>query len=178
MIIKREYLVRVKKKSFILTTLLAPLAIGLLIVIVGLIFSYQGDDSREVVIIDQGNMLDRKMKDQRNFYFRFSDQSLEELVANKETAPFDGILIVPPLEEIQSKKLTIYYHSNENLDLDASDALQRAIRDKVRGFKINEMKLDADQLDRLSTQITLDPEPLTPSEDDDAASDNPSPFTP
>lgn len=178
MIIKREYLVRVKKKSFILTTLLAPLAIGLLIVVVGLIFSYQGDDSREVVIIDEANMLDRKMKDHRNFYFRFSDQSLEELVANKDEAPFDGVLIVPPLEEIQSKRLTVYYHSDDNLDLDASDVLQRAIRDKVRDFKINEMNLDADQLDRLGTRITLDPEPLTPgNNEDEASSDNPSPFT-
>ena len=178
MIIKREYLVRVKKKSFILTTLLAPLAIALLIVVVGLIFSYQGDDSQEIVIIDKGDMLDGKIRDRRNFYFRFTDRSLDDLIENRETEPFDGILVIPPLEDVMSKKLTVYYYADDNLDLDASDALQRAIRDKIRDYKIKEMNLDAAQLDHLSTQITVDPEPLFQEEEGDSdQSDNPSPFT-
>ena len=178
LIIKREYLVRVKKKSFILTTLLAPLAIALLVVVVGLIFSYQGDDAREVIIVDEEGILDRKMKDRRNFYFRFSDKSIEELISQREQEPFDGILVIPPLEEVTIQKHTIYYYSDENLDLDASDVLQRAVRDKIRSYKIKALNLDADQLDKLSTQITVDPEPLTPSESEDlAGTDNPSPIT-
>ncbi len=177
LIIKREYLVRVKKRSFILTTLLAPLAIALLIAVVGLIFSYQGDDSQDIVIIDQGNMLDRKMKDQRNFYFRFSDKSLEEVVDNQTQEPFDGILVIPPLQDLTSRKLTVFYHSDHHLDLDASDALQRAIRDKVRDYKIREMNLDAAQLDDLRTQVTVDPEPLSRDDTDPDQADNPSPFT-
>ncbi len=177
LIIKREYLVRVKKKSFILTTLLAPLAVALLMVIVGLIFSYQGDDAKDVVIIDQARLLDKKIKDQRNFYFRFTDKDLDGLIASKDSEPFDAVLVVPPLKDLDTRKHTIYYHSDESLDLDGMDALQRTIRDKIRDYKIREMQLDADQLDNLNTQITLDPEPLTESADDEEASDNPSPFT-
>ncbi len=178
LIIRREYLVRVKKKSFILTTLLAPLAIALLMVVVGLIFSYQGDESKEIVIIDQGNMLEKRLKDEHNFYFRFSDRTLEELIDNRSQESFDGILVIPPLRDIVSKKHTIFYYSDTNLDLDGSDAIQRLIRDKIRDFKIREMNLDSEQLDNLNTQVTLDPEPLVRDDsDEETAGDNPSPFT-
>ncbi|NND06089.1 MAG: ABC transporter permease [Saprospiraceae bacterium] len=177
LIIKREYLVRVKKKSFILTTLLAPLALALLMIVVGLIFSYRGDDAKDIVIIDPSSILEGKIKDDRNFYFRFSSEPLESVIAQREQNDFDGILVVPPLKDLQSTKHTIYYHSDDNIDLEGSDALQRMIRDKIRSYKISEMNLDAEQLKHLNTQVTLDPEPLTRDADDDGDNDNPSPFT-
>lgn len=178
LIIQREYLTRVKKKSFILTTLLAPLAIALLMVVVGLIFSYQGDDAKDIVIIDQANMFDKKIKDQRNFFFRFSDKSLEDVIAARDNEPFDAVLVIPDLPDVKAKRHTIFYYSDDQLDLDGSDALQRAIRDKLRDYKIREMDLDAEQLDNLYTQVTIDPEPLTRSVDEaDQSEDNPSPFT-
>lgn len=177
LVIKREYLSRVKKKSFIITTLLAPLALALFMIIVGLIFSYQGDDAKNVVIVDKSHVLDGKMKDQRNFYFSFTDKELEDLTGISEE-DVDGILVVPPLPNLETKKHTIYYYSDKQLDLESTERLQNAVRDKVREYKIKELNLDAKQLENLNTQITLDPEPLTTeSSDDQRKSDNPSPFT-
>ena len=136
------------------------------------------DDAKDIVIIDQANMFDKKIKDQRNFFFRFSDQTLEEVISTKEEAPFDAVLVIPALPDIKSKRHTIYYYSDDQLDLDGSDALQNAIRDKIREYKIQEMNLDSEQLDNLYTQVTIDPEPLTKREDEDqVGGDNPSPFT-
>ncbi len=177
LIIKREYLVRVKKRSFIITTLLAPLALALLMVVVGLIFSYKGDDAKSIVILDQAGMLEGKIKDDRNFYFRFSDESLESLLAANEENEFDAILLIPPLKDLETRKHTIYYYSDDNIDLEGSDVLQRMIRDKIRTYKIREMNLDAKQLEHLNTQVTLDPEPLSKLSDDQEETDNPSPFT-
>ena len=177
LIIKREYLTRVTKRSFILTTLLAPIAIGLFLVVVGLIMSYQGDDSKEIVIVDEGNMLERKIRDQRNMYFRFSDQSLEDILANRLEAPFDAVLIIPPLRDVERTRHTIFYHTDDQLDIDGMIALQNIIEDKIRDYKIRTLNLDADQLAQLNTQITLDPEPLQETGDTDGQESNPSPIT-
>ena len=177
LIVKREYLTRVKSRSFILTTLLAPLAIALLMVIVGMIMTYQGDDSKDIVIIDSANMLDKKIKDQRNLYFRFTDHSFKEVLADREQEYFDAILVIPPLEEVQSTKLTIYYYSDDQLDIEGMSVLQNVIEDKIRDYKIKAMNLDADQLAHLSTQITLDPETLEDEGDDQTEGKDPSPYT-
>jgi ABC-2 type transport system permease protein len=178
LIIRREYLTRVKKKSFILTTLLAPLAIGLFMVIVGLIFSYQGDDAKNIVILDESNVMNGKMKDQRNFYFTFSDKPIDQFTAiRNDDEDYDGVLVVPPLKDLSSTKHTIYYYSDKQLDIEGSEALQRAVRDKIRDYKIRTLNLDAEQLETLNTQITLDPEPLTKEPGEESDTDNPSPFT-
>ena len=48
LIIKREYISRVTSKSFILTTLLTPLAIVLFTAVVTLIFSYETDEIQNI----------------------------------------------------------------------------------------------------------------------------------
>ncbi|MDH3649469.1 MAG: ABC transporter permease [Saprospiraceae bacterium] len=176
LIVKREYLTRVTKKSFILTTLLAPIAIGLFLVIVGLLMTYRGNDARDIVIVDQGDMLESKIKDGRNIYFRFSNRTVSELVERRDDEPFDAILVIPPLTNLQRTKHTIYYFADEQLDIDAMVSLQNIVADKIRDYKIKEMQLDAGQLASLNIQITLDPEPLIPS-DDEGSRDNPSPLT-
>ena len=47
-IIGREYTTRVKKKSFILTTLLTPVFMAVLILIPSVIMLYQGRDQQKV----------------------------------------------------------------------------------------------------------------------------------
>ncbi len=176
LIVKREYLTRVKKKSFILTTLLAPVAIAVFMVVVGLIFAYQGDEARSVLIIDEAEMLEGKLKDQHNFYFSFSDESLEDLLDKGDFA-HDGILLIPPLQEVSASKHRIFYYSETGLDLEASERLQRIIQDKIRAYKIKALNLDSEQLGYLNTQITLDPEPFKPTDESPGSSDNPSPYT-
>ena len=82
LIIKREYLTRVTRRSFILATLLTPLAFALFFVIVGVIFSYESDDSKRIAIIDEGNMLEKKMRDENNLFFKFVDTELDILKKN------------------------------------------------------------------------------------------------
>ena len=62
LIIKREYLTRVRKRSFILGTLLTPLAFGLFFIVVGFIFSYESDEEKIVAVIDKGNILENTTK--------------------------------------------------------------------------------------------------------------------
>ncbi len=159
LIIQREYLTRVRKKSFILTTLLAPIALAVFMVVVGLIFSYQGDEVRDVLIIDEANLLDRRIKDERNFYFRFTDRSLDQIKAAADPE-VNAVLVIPPLRDLSARRHIVYFYSDKQLDLDAMDALQRALRDKLRDHKIRELQLDAELLEFLNTQVTIDPEPL------------------
>ena len=49
-IAEREYLSRVKKLQFLLITLGAPILFGLFFLVVGLIFSYTGDEKRKVIV--------------------------------------------------------------------------------------------------------------------------------
>ena len=56
LIIKREYLTRVRKRSFLLATFLTPLAFAIFFVIIGVIFSYESGETLHIAIVDEGKI--------------------------------------------------------------------------------------------------------------------------
>ncbi|MGI4021847.1 MAG: ABC transporter permease [Janthinobacterium lividum] len=94
LIIQREYLARVKKKSFILMTFLVPL---LILAMYGVIYLIaKNSDSlnkiREVKVIDESGMFVGKLKDHKNIHFSTLNQSLSE--AKKAAKKNDNLFIL------------------------------------------------------------------------------------
>ena len=56
-VISHEYTTRVRKKSFILTTLLTPIGMALLICVPALIMLFSGNENQKVKVIDQSGIV-------------------------------------------------------------------------------------------------------------------------
>jgi ABC-2 type transport system permease protein len=166
LIIRREYLTRVRRRSFIIATLLTPLAFTVFFVVVGLIFQYESDDTQRIAVVDEGDVLQKSIKDENNLYFKFVDSSLESLKADFETLDYDGILVIPPLSDVFSRNHTIYYYSEKAPTLDMESLIKNRVKDGIRDFKIASLELDRRQLEALETSIDLDPEPISASSQD------------
>jgi ABC-2 type transport system permease protein len=159
-IIKREYLSRVTRKTFIIATILTPLAFVAFFAIVGFIFSYQSDDVKTVAVLDEGNILGGALKDQKNLYFKFEQRGLEELRSSFEKTDYDAILQVPKVDNIMSKEFTVFYYSKGQPTLDVDIAIRDRVRDALREYKIKSLNINREQLDAINTSITLEPEPI------------------
>lgn len=168
LIIKREYLTRVTKRSFILTTLLTPLAFALFFGIVGVIFSYESGETLRIAIIDKDNIFQKRIANENNLIFEFEDRSLEELRSNFETTGYNGIIVIPSLKNITYKSYTVAYYSENQLGLDIRSNIEQKIGNKIREYKIEELKLDKEELEYLKTSVTLNPEPINPDDDDES----------
>jgi len=160
LIVQREYLTRVQKKSFILTTLLIPLFFLLFIVVVSFIFSYEDNEKNKIAIIDEGGIMNNTMKDENDIYYSFPKEdlaSLKEKVANKE---YNGVLVIPKPSSIEVKDFTINYYTEDQLSLTTQISLERKIGNKFRDYKIATLGLDKNQLETLRSNISIDPEPI------------------
>jgi ABC-2 type transport system permease protein len=159
-IIKREYLTRVTRKSFILATLLTPLGFALLFVVVGVIFSYESDDVRKVAIIDYDDMLKGSIKDEQNLYFKFEEEDIDVLKRRIGDTEYDGILVLPRLKDIREKRYKVFYYSEKQPTPDIEMAIKDRLETAIRDYKIELLGLNRAELDALDTRIELDPEPL------------------
>jgi len=158
LIIKREYLTRVKKRSFILATLLTPLAFGLFFIVVGFIFSYESGDTKEIVISDPGNILrDANFAQTKSLHFTKSSKGIEELKQLALQEKYDGILLLPELGNVQKKNVDLIYYSEDQLALDAQENIKRTARRFVRDHKIVKLGLDEEALAALDTDLTFKP---------------------
>lgn len=165
LIIKREYLTRVKKRSFILTTLLTPLAIGLFFVVVTAIASYESGEVLRIAVIDEDNIIGN-IADDDKLYFTLENKSLKELRDNFDDNKYNGILVIPPIKEVEIKDHTIYYYRNKAIGLDMRMAITNKIKKKIRKYKIKELGLDEKTLGNLDTDVSFKPESIKESDED------------
>ena len=128
LIIKREYISRVTSKSFILTTLLTPLAIVLFTAVVTLIFSYETDEIQNIAVIDEAKILDGSIRDEENLFFHFEKKSLEEVLSGIEKSSYSGVLYVPAIKEVMEKQYTVFYYAAKQPGL----SIQFKIKEKQK----------------------------------------------
>ncbi len=166
LIIKREYLTRVTRRSFILATILTPVGFAVFFIVVGLIFQYQSDDTKRIAIIDEGNIMKGSVPDEPNLYFKFEKTNLAALREKFDEYDYDGILVLPTLKDLFNKKYTAYYYSPEPPTLDVETLLRDRVDNSLRDYKIEGLKLERRQLEALDTQIDIEPEPIDPEGED------------
>lgn len=166
LIIRREYLSRVTRRSFILGTLLTPFAFALLFVVVGLIFQYQGEKTMRIAILDEADILHGAFKDDQNLYFKFETGPLDTLRKNLPATDYDALVYLPPIDDLFSKRLIAYYYSDDQPTPDLESKLRDRIGQAVRNYKIDALELERRQLEALDTRIEVEPEPLTDKGED------------
>jgi ABC-2 type transport system permease protein len=167
LIISREYLTRVRKKSFIIGTLLAP--VGLLVymlVIIGL-SSYQGSDEIRVAVIDEAKMVNPLPDEKGVRFIPSGTKTLEQLKADVTAKQLDGVLRIPPLGSFQQKDHTIFYYSDEKLAPEKSGQIEKRIAEKIKSFKMDSLHLDAARLKLLDSEVSIDPEGINSDQEDD-----------
>lgn len=166
LIFKREYITRVTSRSFLLGTLLAPLGMVVFIFVLWLIMSYQSDNETNIAIRDESGVLQERIKDGSNVFYTFSDLQLPELKKKVIAGEFDGIIDVPPIQNISQRNHTVYYYADNQLELNTMLSVQNQIADRIRDHKIEAFEMDAEMIGKLRTSVSIEPEPIDENSED------------
>lgn len=153
LIIQREFLNRVQKKSFLITTILVPLIFPA--IIGGL--AYVAIKDAESAKADVVHVLDESknfvFQDSKRFTFIPIDQSLEQ--AKKiynETNDF-ALLYIPNLDINKPEGVLLY--TKENPSIDKVGDLESLIETRIHDLKLQEYKIDEATLKSLRPQVNL-----------------------
>jgi ABC-2 type transport system permease protein len=169
LIIGREYLSRVKKKTFILTTIFAP--IGFVLSWVALIFIMSsGNETQKVALLDPSDILEIKEKGRLRDGLVMYSYPKKELKGLKETFEEDGyrgIIFIPeqPLDSMTTK-FKIEYYSNESLGLNTEENIKEGIEQRVKKLKMLQLDVDELTLKRLKTGIDVIPTNMKASKEE------------
>ncbi len=163
LIIGREYWTRVKSKTFLLTTFLAPIAIVLIYAALIFLVTRGSDKERTIAIIDNAGLTENIDLSKNNLKFTVETISFDELVKKYDNKEIDGILELPPLDSSQNK-YDIIYHSDKTLALDESGSIVSLFRKKIRNYKIEAFGINQSSLDLIDTDINIEPKTIKDTE--------------
>ena len=151
LIVKREYLTRVKKKSFLIMTILGPLLLA------GLIFARvmlerSPKEIQKIEVIDDSKLFAGKLESTKNLSFYFSDKKLDRAQKEFYSSDYNVILYVPE-NILTSNKIELFY--KKQLGLSAEDVLKNIFKNKIEDWKLIASGIDRDKLSSVKTNITL-----------------------
>jgi ABC-2 type transport system permease protein len=152
LIIQREYLSRVTKKSFILTTLLVP--VGLAVLPVLLFFVGRSNDADRIAVVDESGLFANKFNNSRLIDFIFENQALENLKNDYKEKKYDGILFIPKLDMENPKG--IRYYSSRSLGFNASFYLQSELSREIEKLRLDKAGMDAKFIESLKSKPSVE----------------------
>ncbi|RMD68788.1 MAG: ABC transporter permease [Bacteroidetes bacterium] len=153
LIIQREYLVRVKRRSFILVTILTPLAFVLLSVVVVFIFQAAQTTAR-VAVVDESGIVGKGMKDSELVFFKIVDEPLDTIKRHFKERGYDGVLHIPSLPRV-GESVSVVYYSDKQLPLSTQAYIEDELARKFREYKVAQSGYDKAILESFETRVDV-----------------------
>ena len=167
LITKREFLTQVKKKSFIILTILAPLLMVGFGVLIGFMFK-ANEAEYHFDVVDKSGLFAGQLKSTKEITYTFVPANTENaLVKNlKELKGTDGLLIIPELKatdfdalESGTKLLT-----NKKIGMDTKSFVSADLSNILKKEKIKQLGIKEDRIVNLDKNFKLISQNVTESD--------------
>lgn len=142
LIIKREYLRRVSKKSFILLTLLTPFLFAALVFVPLWLSTIKGDEVRNIAIIDMTGKYAQLFENNESYHFIHSDKTLDDYRQDNDKEIFAFLSITDDLLN-NPKAATLYSEKQVPVELSrlVDQTLSKQLEsEKLASFNIPNLK--------------------------------------
>lgn len=137
----REFNERVRKKSFIFTTILMPICLVAIMFIPALMMNISSDEKKEVLVVDQSGLVGDRLQEDSTLTFTLSDQTAEEVLGQQHEGLF-GILIVGSdvLTNPSNVQLLTYESSTINIESAISGQISTILEsEKLKAYNIEDI---------------------------------------
>ncbi len=146
-IAEREFNERVRKKSFIITTILMPIAFVAIMFVPALMMNISSDEKKEIIVVDQSDMVGERLQDDGQMVFSLSDKGFDTL--KEENNEVFGILVIG--EDVATNPSNLQLFTYESSTINIESAITEQVRNIIEAEKLKQYNID--DLDRILGEI-------------------------
>ncbi|MBS4012473.1 MAG: ABC transporter permease [Bacteroidetes bacterium] len=151
-IIKREYLTRVRKRSFVIMTILGPLLMAALMI--GPVFIAKMSDSvYQVGVVDDSDFFFERLKNTNNVEFSQLNLDIEAAIELHKKGNYDAILHIPKFAFEAPSGLRMF--SEKSVNLNAKLNIENQLKLDFESLKLAKEGIDEDVLQKIKTSINI-----------------------
>jgi ABC-2 type transport system permease protein len=159
LIIKREFITKVRNKSFIVMTFLSPLLFVALAAFVAYLSSMKADTKR-IAVHDESGLFIKEFtsKNDKTAEYKYLDLSAIDFKALKDSIAnesFEGLLFIPKLTNPQDFEKNIQYVSNNSPSLSFIERAQSLIATKLTKINLINAKLDILAINKAKANVNI-----------------------
>jgi ABC-2 type transport system permease protein len=155
LIIKREFIAKVRNKSFIVMTFLSPLLFVGMAVLVGYLSTMNKDSVTQIAIHDEAGLLRKEFKNDK--FTNYTDLSAMPFKIAKDTASksYEGLLYIPKVTSVQDLKEKVEYISEDSPSLDFISDVEEVIDSVITQENLKVLGFDAEKIDKAKADSSL-----------------------
>jgi ABC-2 type transport system permease protein len=159
LIIKREFIAKVRNKSFIVMTFLSPLLFVGIAGFVGYLSSMKADTKR-IAIHDESGLFTQQFVSQntKDVAYKYLDLSTINLKSLKDSITkerFEGVLYIPKTNNTKDLETKIQFISNESPSIIFLENTQDIIAKKLTEINFQNAKLDTLAITKAQSKVNL-----------------------
>ena len=156
-VIAREYLTRVRKKSFLLITFLGPVFFAAVAILPTIIMMMTDDGGKNVAVVDRSGIVMDKLSSNDTFVCTDlsgeSSDSVRTCFADRGYDIFLDISAVDP----SSRSVSVSAYSMKPLSVDVKDALSSVVDEAVEDYRIGQYGVEGlkDIMDEVKSDVDI-----------------------
>ena len=152
-IIRREYLTRVKKKSFLVTTFVVPVLMAALCVVPMLLMLNSKEETKTVAVVDRSGIVMPYMQSNEVLrYVDMSDMPLDSVKAHLKDYNLDAVLGISQIDA--QKSVTADFTSLKPIGMTTTELMSGRIEEAVEAYRISTYNIDG--LDQIMKDVKAD----------------------
>ncbi len=150
-IIKREYMTRVRKKSFIIMTILAPVLMAALIILPTFLMMNQEQDYKKIAVIEDNSDLFRGViKNTSTLEFEYLDNvKIDDIKGSFEEAGYYGVLYISP--ELITTPNAVQLISKKQPPIGLLEHIENSLENEIERQKL--MTYNIENLDQILKNV-------------------------
>ena len=153
LILKREYISRVKKKSFLLATFLTPLLFGGLYALSIYLSVKDSDEQYLIKVVDESGYIKDRIKDKGVAKFEIISGQVDSIKSDVEKGNGFALLYIPQLDLYKPKGIELFTMQTPGFELEKD--VDNAIEKALETLKMEKIGLNKSTLDSLETRVTI-----------------------
>lgn len=141
-IIGREYMTRVKKKSFLLTTFLGPVFFAAMCILPSVIMFMTTDKGKEVAVIDRsGIVMPYMTSNETTTYTDYTGMPVDSAKSRCSELGLDALVVVSPLDSVK-RTVSVEAYSGKPMSVDMKDAIRSRVNEAVEEYRLESYRIE------------------------------------
>ncbi len=161
LVVKREYLTRVRKRSFIVMTLLTPILFASLVGALLWIATTDQGEQKIITVIDDSGLFKNKFQSTEDLHFLYLEQNIESAKEDFNQLGQDALLYIPKIDVQNPQGIQLYSESNPHFGV--INKIENTLEKEIERMKMKQLGVDQETLQRIETKVSINTLSLTSS---------------
>ena len=141
LIIQREYTTRVKKKSFIIMTIIGPILFAAMMVLPGWFASMEDTDEKSIAIVDQTDKYVNQIKSTEYLKFSWLNKKEAENISDEyQDKGYIAYLVIE--DDLLKHPDAVKIYSDKQITIDVKEHISRSLENHLEDEKLASYKID------------------------------------